>query len=237
LPTVVPYERRRHLMTMDPRDNTSHNTSSDTSDTPNATPHDADDLLPTDEPDVDHVPDVDERYIPVGMQAYDIICLTPESAVGGLLVDSPAGSGPRIYPDFSTAVRDAWGELEGDYSVDGQTPLLGEAVPPELREARRAFTALLDHFEEDGFSSDLAEELDDLCCQYTPYRVVQISYVLPAGLQSLLDMAYGEEDAEDAEDAEDEEALASAPPRDKFDLHDSKHMEWLEKQLEYLQYA
>lgn len=209
-------------MARDSRDNTSQNTTGDTS---NATPNDAVTLLPTTELEVD------ERDIPVGMQLIDIVSITPESAVGGLLVNSPAGSGPVIYPDFRTAVRDAWGEFEAGYSVDGRKPLMGEAVPPELREARRSFKALLDRFERDGFSAYLAEELNELSAECTPYRVVEVSYVLPEGLEDLLDTAYR------CLDEEDEEALASAPPRDAFDLHDPNHLEWLEKQLDFLQYV
>lgn len=211
-------------MARDPRDTSSLNTSNTSDDASHATPDDTDNLLPT------HEPGVDERYIPVGFQFNDMICITPESAVGGVLVDSPAGSGTIIYPSFSTAVHDAWGYLEEDYSVDRETPLMGEAVPPELREARRAFTALLDRYEKNGFSADLAKELDKLCCKYTPYHIVQIESVLPDGLEWLLDLAF------ERLDEDDEEALASAPPRDEFDLHNPEHIAWLQEQLEFLPY-
>lgn len=186
---------------------------------------------PANEPEVD---EEDEQDIPYGIQLQDIICLTPESAVGGLEVDSFAGSGPVIYPDFRTAILDAWGVFEDHYGLHGK-PLMGKAVSPEAREGRQAFEALLDRFEQDGFTSDLAQELRDLCSEYTPYRIVEVSYVLPDGLDDLLDTAYGRLE-EDEEDEEAKEARASAPPRDQFDLHNPAHLEWLANQLEFWNY-
>lgn len=174
--------------------------------------------------------EIDEQDIPVELQLNDAICLTPESAVGGLLVNSPAGSGPVIYPDFHTAIRDAWGQFESEYTVHGK-PRMGEAIPPELREGRRAFKVLLDRFEHEGYSSDMAQELNDLCYKYTPYRIVEVDFVLPDGLEMLLETAYGRLD-----DEEDEAARVSAPPRDEFDLDDPAHLEWLAQQLDFWRY-
>lgn len=181
--------------------------------------------------------EIDEQDIPVEPQLQDVICLTPESAVGGLDIDSMAASGPVIYPDFRTAIRDAWGQFEWEYAKGGK-PLMGDAVPPKLREGRRAFKALLDRFEYEGYSSELANEVYNLSSKYTPRRVVEVSYVLPDGLDDLLDTAYGrlEEAEEDEENEKAKEARASAPPRDKFDLNNRKHLEWLANQLEFWNY-
>jgi len=174
-------------------------------------------------------PDIDEQDIPVDIQVGGAVCLTPVSAVGGLEVNSPAGSGPMIYPDFRTAIRDAWGTFELDYAAQGK-PRMGEALPIELREGRQAFKSLLDRYEREGFDPDLAQELNKLCCKYTPYRIVDISYVLPDGLNDLLDTAYGGLDEEDVE------VVASTPPRDEFNLDNPEHLEWLAKQLDYWEY-
>lgn len=189
-------------MTMDPSDNAQGGTSDDES-------------------------DVDDQDIPIGMQFDGIIGLTPISAIGGLEVNSFAGSGPVIYPDFRTAIRDAWGEFESDYGLNGK-PLTNEAISPEMREGRRDFKALLDRFEHESFSADIAQALRDLCYKYTPYRIVDISYVLPDGLEDLLETAYGR-----LEEGQDEEAMASAPPRHEFDLNDRKHLDWLANQLAF----
>jgi hypothetical protein len=119
---------------------------------------------PANESDVD---EVYEQDIPVDIQLADIICLTPESAVGGLEVDSFAGSGPVIYPDFRTAIRDAWGEFESHSGLYGM-PLTDETDSPELRTGRHAFKALLARFDRDGYSPDMAQEL--LICATSTLR-------------------------------------------------------------------
>lgn len=105
----------------------------------------------------DNTSDVEEDAIPdLPVSMNNLIEVTPESVFVDALVNSPAGSGAIMYPDFATAVWTTWAiGLESYYHGDGAPKSMGEAAPPALRAGRRAFRALLDRYTAAGYSREL----------------------------------------------------------------------------------
>lgn len=168
--------------------------------------------------------DIGERDIPSGNQAGAQVELTPESVIAFVSVNSPAGSGTAVFSDFGTAVRQSWAlGLEEGYAE----PVNGAPVPPTLLEGRRAFKALLDRYEREGYQPGRAEELDTLNRTYCDAGyAIDIVHVLPNDLEDVLELCFPDDDRE--------EWPEGVPEHADFDLDNPVHMALLEQRLKEL---